>query len=314
MKTPVIPVFFAIDDRFAPCLSVAIQSLVENASEAYLYHIVVLHQQLGEVHRRRLAALADGKTRIEFVEMRQRFEGISPHRMGDNLRPDCFTLTIYFRLFIADMFPEYDRGIYIDSDICVPGDISRLYCQPLGNCLIGACPDYSIFDIPPFVNYTQKAIGVDVHRYINSGVLLLNLKRLREVGLGSRFLELLNKWHFDSVAPDQDYLNALCKDQIRYLDEEWDAMPSDNRPALAHPSLVHYNRFAKPWIQEDVQYGDLFWRYARKSAYYADLLALKEGYSQEQREREPQRCGSIIAGRYAYNEQRQKTDQDILRE
>ena len=291
----VIPVFFAIDDQYAPCLAVALHSIIENASDKYFYRLIILHQQLSKKNMTRLGRYTCDKARVDFVRMEERFEGISASRMSDNLRPDCFTLTIYYRLFIADMFPEYNRGIYIDSDICVPGDISKLYEKPLGDNLIGACPDFSIFDVPPFVNYTKEAVGVDVHRYINSGVLLLNLKRLREVQLGSRFMQLLNKWHFDSVAPDQDYINALCKDQIYYLGEEWDAMPDENRQPMPNPCLVHYNRFEKPWIKDDVQYEDLFWEYARKTEYYADLTNFKNNYTEAQRQTDRSNLELMIA-------------------
>lgn len=60
------------------------------------------------------------------------------NREENLLRCDFFTLTIYFRLFLAQMFPQYDKGIYLDSDIVVPGDISQLYQTPLtgraGHC------------------------------------------------------------------------------------------------------------------------------------------------------------------------------------
>ena len=52
-------------------------------------------------------------------------------RVENRLRCDYFTLTIYFRLFIPDLFPEYDKGLYIDSDVVVPGDISELYNHDL---------------------------------------------------------------------------------------------------------------------------------------------------------------------------------------
>ena len=40
-------------------------------------------------------------------------------RIENRLRSDYFTMTIYFRIFIPDMYPEYDKAIYIDSDIVV---------------------------------------------------------------------------------------------------------------------------------------------------------------------------------------------------
>ena len=219
-----IPIFFTIDDKYAPYVSVAISSIIENASKEYNYKIIIIYQELTNENIEKISRLQNDNFKIEFVYMKDTLDAITD-RVENRLRCDYFTLTIYFRLFIPEMFKEYDKGIYIDSDIVVPGDISELYNFELVDNLIGACPDHSVVDIPEIINYMENAIGVNRHEYINSGVLLMNLKKMREEKFDQRFLELLNKYHFDSIAPDQDYLNAMCNGSILYLDECWDAMP-----------------------------------------------------------------------------------------
>lgn len=279
-----IPVFFTIDDNYTPWLAVAINSLIINASPKYEYRIIVLHQGLKEESTRRIASLAKPGFVIEFIPMREKFEGITDDFMGNKLRADYFTLTIYFRLFIPTMFPQYDKGIYLDSDIVVAGDISELCNTDLGENLIGACPDFSIQEIPDFVNYVTRYIGCARSiEYINSGILLMNLKALREKNLGSRFLELLNQYHFDCIAPDQDYLNALCMGKIHFLSEEWDAMPNDSKPELKAPKIIHYNLFAKPWCYDGIQYDKQFWQYAFTSGYIDDIILFKRNYTDEQK-------------------------------
>lgn len=281
-----IPVFFTIDDGYAPWLSAALQSLIANASQDYHYDIVILHQELQKENRQRLASAAVGKDAftIRFVSMQavqERMENITD-RMENRLHCDYFTLTIYFRLFIPEMFPEYDKGIYIDSDIIVPGDISKMYNINLGDNLIGACPDHSVVDIPELAHYMEGAVGVDRYQYINSGVLLMNLKKLREIHFSEQFLYLLNTYHFDCIAPDQDYLNAMCNGKILYLDECWDAMPNDKKPPLKNPQLIHYNLFDKPWCYDNIQYEEYFWKYAAQTPYYKEIVDFKNSYSQKQ--------------------------------
>ncbi len=60
----------------------------------------------------------------------------------------------------------------------------------------------------------------------------MNLKKMRETEFSKKFLTLLSTYHFDSVAPDQDYLNAMCNGKILYLNEEWDAMPAEGKEEL----------------------------------------------------------------------------------
>ena len=279
-----IPVFFTIDNKYAPWLAVAVNSMVKNASQAYNYHIMVLHQGVTEENQKKIAALAGPGFKMDFITMADSIEGISSDFIGNKLRADYFTLTIYFRIFIPAMFPQYDKAIYLDSDIVVPGDISELYETELGDNYIAACPDYSIQEVWQMVDYTEKAIGcASSLKYINSGILLMNLEKLRQKDLGGRFLEVLQKYHFDCIAPDQDYINALCMGNIHFLPEEWDAMPNDTKKPLANPKIIHYNLFAKPWCYDNVQYGDIFWKYAKDSGFYELIRDFKDNYPEEQK-------------------------------
>ncbi len=279
-----IPIFFSVDDNYAPFLATALNSAVKNSSEDRVYRAIILYQDLSAENIAGLSRLAADNFRIDFVAMREGMETITD-RLSNRLRFDRFTLTIYFRLFIPRMFPQYDKGIYVDSDIVLLGDIAELFDTDIGDNLIGACSDLSIQDIPVLVNYVENAVGVPRNDYINSGVLLMNLKKLREVGLDRRFLQLLNKYHFDSVAPDQDYINALCHGKIHYLSSAWDAMPNENREPQEDARLVHYNLYSKPWYGEGVQYEEHFWKYADDSGFIERILEHRENWSEEQKEK-----------------------------
>ncbi len=278
----VIPVFFTIDNSYAPFLAVALRSAIDHADPNRQYKAIVLYQELNEENRQRLKALETGNFQVCLMPMNANFEALDD-RMSNRLRCDYFTLTIYFRLFIPAMFPEYDKGIYIDSDVVLTDDIAKLYDTDIGDKLIGACRDLSIADIPPLVAYTENAVGVDRREYVNSGVLLMNLHGMRRCDLEGHFLQLLNTYHFDSIAPDQDYLNAMCHGKIHYLDEAWDAMPNDARPPLEKTHLIHYNLFSKPWCYDNVQYEKEFWHFAETSGYIDEIRAYKAAYTEEKR-------------------------------
>ena len=277
-----IPIFFTIDNNYAPYVSVAIKSMIANASKEYNYRIIILHQELSKENMDKIQSLANENFEIYFQYMKNSMSAIT-NRAENRLRCDYFTLTIYFRLFIPEMFPYYDKAIYIDSDIVVPGDISKLYNLDLGNNLIGACRDKSVVDVPAFANYMGNAIGVDRNEYINSGVLLMNLKELRNERFSEKFLALLNKYHFDTIAPDQDYLNAMCNGKILYINEEWDTMPTEGKEPLKSPQLIHYNLFQKPWCYDNIQYEEYFWKYAKMTNYYNTIVEHKNNYSEEQK-------------------------------
>ena len=284
-KDELIPIFFTIDDGYAPYLHVALISLIENASEDRKYKIIVVYQELNKENRNNLAALVKNHQNfeIEFKYMKQSLDMITD-RIENRLRSDYFTMTIYFRIFIPDMYPEYDKAIYIDSDIVVPGDISELYDTDMHNNLIGVVKDGSVNDVAELQRYMTESLGLKLGDYFNSGMLLMNMKELRNVKLAEHFLYLLNKYHFDCVAPDQDYLNSMCYGKIEYLDSCWDAMPNRNKPEIKNPKIIHYNLFDKPWCYDDIQYQDYFWKYARQSVYYDQIKAFKAAYTDKQKE------------------------------
>lgn len=290
-----IPIFFTIDDGYAPFLAVALNSAIKNSNPQRRYNAIILHQNLNETNIAKLKSLETENFKISLTPMKANFDALDD-RMSNRLRCDYFTLTIYFRLFIPALFPQYDKGIYIDSDVVLTSDIAELYDIEIGDNLIGACNDLSIADIPPLVAYTENAVGVNKHEYINSGVLLMNLNQMREVDLEGHFLNLLNTYHFDSIAPDQDYLNAMCNGKIYYLDESWDAMPNDAKPPLAHTKLIHYNLFSKPWCYDGIQYGEEFWKYAEDSGYLDEIKAYKATYTEEKKKADSE-CLELLVRR-----------------
>ncbi len=290
-----IPVFFSIDNGYAPFLAVALKSAIANASPDRHYRAIILHQDLTEENRRRIAALAAPNFPVEFVPMERGLEAITD-RMSNRLRCDYFTLTIYFRLFIPAMFPQYDKAIYIDSDVVVPGDLAELYDLELGDNLIAACPDHSVVEVPELARYMENAVGVGRYHYVNSGVLLMNLKALREAQFDRHFLDLLTTYHLDCIAPDQDYLNAICCGRILFLDPRWDAMPTEGKPPVRDVKIIHYNLFSKPWCYDGIQYADEFWKYAQDSGYLEEIRAYKDHYSDEQKQSDAQ-CLQLLVRR-----------------
>ena len=277
----VIPVFFTIDDAFAPFCTVAVASLVDHVDPARQYRLIVLYQNLSEAHRASMSSFARPNVEIVFRPMTENLSAITD-RMGNRLRADFFTITIFYRLFLPRLFPEYDKGIYIDSDVVLNADIAKMYDIDLGENLIGAVAYHSIQHVPVLVEYLEKAIGVKRTDYINSGVLLLGMKALREHNLAASFLHYYDTYQFDCIAPDQDYLNALCAGKIAYIDSRWDTMPVKGEAPITDPLLIHYNLYEKPWHYDGVAYEDYFWKYASRCSCYPEILKVKRNYGPEQ--------------------------------
>ena len=110
-NSKIIPVFFTIDDNFAPFLSVALKSLLDKASQEYFYNIHIVNNGLSEENKNKILSLETDYAKIMFNNMDERLRTITDKK-GTRLREDYFSLAIFFRIFIPDCFKEYDKAIY----------------------------------------------------------------------------------------------------------------------------------------------------------------------------------------------------------
>ena len=199
--------------------------------------------------------------------------------MQNSLR-DYYSVAIFYRLFIAEIFKKYDKAIYIDSDIVLLDDIEKLFDHDLGEYLVGAVTDQVVAYNEVFRDYSLNALGVEPNDYFNSGVLVMNLKEFRNQKIEEKFLDLLSKYNFETVAPDQDYLNVLCSGKVKYLSAGWNRMPTVNADC-DKVFLVHYNMFDKPWKYKGVMFEEHFWEHAKDTEYYRSLLKMRENYGDD---------------------------------
>lgn len=289
-----IPVFYSISDDFTPYAAVSLSSLARFVDPKKDYTVTFLHQGLSKAHEESLASYAKDNLHVEFHEMSDVLLKPIQDRKENYLRGDFFTMSIFYRLFIPDLFPQYDKAVYIDSDTVLNDDIAKLYETELGDNLIGACVDSSIQFVPEMLRYISEVLTLDPKKYINSGMLVMNAKAFRDEKFVDKFFSLLGRYHFDCIAPDQDYLNEICSGRIKYVDGRWDAMPNENTEPLANPSLIHYNLFFKPWHFTGIQYEDYFWQDVKDTVYEAELKAELAKSTDEDRDIERHKLDNML--------------------
>lgn len=273
-----IPVFFACDDNYLPYLAVALKSLILHADDSRKYHIYILCDSVKEENAAKITTMATANVAVEFVSVTEKIAPI----LGKMKLRDYYTPSIYYRIFIAKMFPELNKAIYIDADVVLNDDIANLFDIDLGDKLLGVIYDAIVSSEQVFRDYSELGLGIPYEKYFNSGVLLMNLHAIREYDVEGKFLYLLNRYHFNTICPDQDYLNVICRDKVLYLDEGWDKM-SLNEDYPGTPSLIHYNMFFKPWSYDNVPYERYFWKYCAGTPFEAEIKAAKAAFGEEER-------------------------------
>ena len=85
--------------------------------------------------------------------------------------------------------------------------------------------------------------------YVNAGVLLLNLKAMRQANITEQLFELSAATALRFM--DQDAINLAFRGRIRGLPERYnvtsDSLRRKIRPFRGHPAILHYTSPWKPW-------------------------------------------------------------------
>jgi lipopolysaccharide biosynthesis glycosyltransferase len=287
---PLVPIFFATDDNYAPYLAVALRSLIDNSSAERDYRIHILSTGLNEYHESILLGMQTDNVSIGFVDVSEKMNSICSRL---HLR-DYYTGATYYRFFIPEMFPEYDRGLYLDCDIAISRDVAELYDCQLGTNLVGAIPDEVITDIDVFARYSEIVLNIPKDLYFNAGILVMNLDAMRKMNILRVFSDLLSKYTY-RVAQDQDYLNVICRGRVKYIDKTWNKtpMPCNCNPNNI-PAIAHYKINYKPWRYDDVIYGDVFWKYAARTPFYDSLMQMQAQYTPKEKARDAAQYEALV--------------------
>ena len=168
----IIPIFFAVDDKYVPFLAVTLQSLLNNASQENYYVIKILYTNMSEESKEKISKYTRENVNIEYVDLNYYIEKIKEKLYTR----DYFSMTTYFRLFISNLYPQYNKAIYLDCDIVLLKDIAELYNIDIGDNLLGAVPDDIIQKNEVFQEYVEKVVGVANYKtYFNAGMLVYNI-------------------------------------------------------------------------------------------------------------------------------------------
>ena len=119
-----------------------------------------------------------------------------------------FTDFALVKLMLSEIINE-DKVLYIDADAIVLKDISNLWKYNIDDYYVAGVRDFGIIkrgiiEVLPISN-----------RYINSGVVLFNLKKMREDSIQGKMFDLINTKKLKY--PDQDALNIICHEKVYLL-------------------------------------------------------------------------------------------------
>lgn len=280
-KNSTIPVVFATNNGYAPYLYVALSSMMRYVNKEKQYEVFILYTGLENRHIARLEGLERENVKIKCLNVKNQMAGIA-------IRGSVhLTVETCYRLFIADLFPQYSRVLYIDSDTLIQSDVADLYSCDLNGKTVGAVHDVVCSYLK---NYYEEHINIKVEEGFNAGVIVIDTIRFREQKIKEQCIRWLEedsqKEERRYVYMDQDVLNRALKDDVCFLDSAWnfqymylwrlDEVYPEYQASYMEDSrrakIIHYSGEKKPWQHPDLEMADAFWEMARKTVYYEEIL------------------------------------------
>jgi lipopolysaccharide biosynthesis glycosyltransferase len=280
----------ASNESYMPYVGVMLSSLLAHADIERDYDIVIMipdeHNPNLAKHKNRIlnAITSRANITIRFIEMSAKIADL-------NLSlPAHPTIETYFRLFLPQLLPNHKKILYLDADMIVCADVSKLYDTDLKGNVIGAAHDpiFVSSEISPSFNKHEYALktGLNHHDYFQAGVLLIDLEKLRNEDLCAKMLAYAGS--HETEFADQDVLNIYLRGKVRYIDLRWNveitpqiddlieycpaALKNEYLEARKKAYIYHFAGVDKPWKMPTIEYAEKFWQTARGTPWYEEIL------------------------------------------
>ncbi|MCQ2744934.1 glycosyltransferase family 8 protein [Helicobacter pylori] len=203
-----------------------------------------------------------------------------------------FSKMVMCRLFLASLFPQYDKIIMFDADTLFLNDVSESFFIPLDGYYFGAAKDFSS---PKNLKHFQtereresrqkfslyehylkeKDMKIICENHYNVGFLIVNLKLWRADHLEERLLNLAHQKGQCVFCPEQDLLTLACYQKVLQLPYIYNAHPfmvNQKRfiPSQQEIVMLHFYFVGKPWVLPTALYSKEWHETLLKTPFYAE--------------------------------------------
>lgn len=204
------------------------------------------------------------------------------------------TSVTYYRLQIPSLLARAEKCIYLDCDVLVCQDLAELFNSDIREKYIAGVRAPRHYRTEEVIQETLLRLEIpSIDQYINAGVMLMNLHRMRKDGVENQFHHLLKN---NYPSQDEDIINKVCYGMIQILPPRYNIMPYgflssptaevyQNDPGLQraysldewntcrlNPAIIHYATRHKPWNDLSVNYANLWWKTAKELPFYEELF------------------------------------------
>lgn len=286
-----VVVILSSSDEFSIYLGVCIKSIINMSSTNNKYDILVMERSISDNNKRRINKLAYDRENISirFVNVKQEMDKYNFFLNSSRLSQET-----YYGLLIPYMLNNYNKAIIMDCDMIAVRDVAELFFESLDGMIIGGVNDVVLQgwlndETKDAKNYYTEYLKIkNPYKCFNGGLIVLDFQKYRDYVTKERVAEYINEYKLRVV--DQDVFNILLEGKSKLIDVGWNHMimmegaikdAVNNAPdharkayyaAQKNPYIIHYAGDFKPWSHPTVEFADEFWKIARETPFYEELL------------------------------------------
>ncbi|WP_304354615.1 glycosyltransferase [Brachyspira innocens] len=251
------------DEKYAIYLGTVIVSILKNSNDndELFFHIINTGMSKNSIDK-----LIELKTIKDFKIQFYNYDHTKYVDLyNQKLKVQChISASALVKLEIHNILKDLDKVLYLDCDVIVNKDLHDFFIMDIDNYYLAVTPRPI-----KFTTVNEETHIKSEAKYFNSGVMLLNLKKFRDVNIDSKFTEYLNSIEKISYILDQEVFNAVLKDNIKYIDDRYNIsidqfIIQKVKPLmLENIYIIHYSGKYKPWNlnYKQLYYSEEYWKY-----------------------------------------------------
>lgn len=278
-----INISFICDDGYVMPTVVAIVSVLENKLDDTNLCIYILADSLKKENIEKFKSLENNSCKVIIKKVdSSRYKGLE--KKYSNVSRSSL-----LKFSIPEVLSDVDKVLYIDGDVIVRKDLSELFNIELKDyyaAVVSDGPKKTIAGGKKHAYYGDPL-------YFNSGMMLLNTKKMREDELTRKLIDFrLNEYNYFM---DQDAFNRVLGKNVIHVSPKYDmmlhlvsfmnedfSMDQLNEfynincyetvdEMLKDAVILHYT-LSKPWKYFDIPGADEWIRYYNISSYHTNKL------------------------------------------
>lgn len=279
-------VVYSASDLYSSLAGISLTSLLMNNTDVDKINVIIMDNEISDENKAKLKATADRYNRdIRFVPLSASLE-------NTDINLQKWNISTFGRLFEASSLPDVDKVIHIDCDTVVDGSLKDLWELDMTHAIVAGVPDCLSDD------YKFNIGLMPDDTYINAGVIVMNLQRIRELGIEKLFLKYISEKSKLLTYVDQEVLNSCVPEEekieiplrynsysiLHYLSykrlkslRHVNHMFSEKiyTDAVENAAILHYTSCflegTRPWIEGDKHPKKALFEHYKAASEWADM-------------------------------------------